>query len=65
MIYFCCSWYFEKSEYVVTVTTGNTELPNDAFVVSGFDVQGQIFNDGEQLQNIEFLLFNRKNVSYQ
>lgn len=57
------SWYFEKSEYVVTVTTGNTELPKDAFVVSGFDVQGHISNDGETLQNIEFILFNLKNVS--
>lgn len=58
-----CSWYFEKSEYVVTVTAGNTELPSNAFVVSGFDVSGQILSDGQALQNVEFLLFNRKNVS--
>lgn len=58
------SWYFEKSEYVVTVTTGNTELPGDAFVVSGFDVSGQISSDGQALQNVEFVLFNLKNVSF-
>lgn len=56
-----CSWYFEKSEYVVTVSIGNTELPGDAFVVSGFDVSGHITNDG--LRNAEFVLFSRKNVS--
>lgn len=57
------SWHFTKSEYKVTVTTGNTELPKDAFVVSGFDVSGKILNDGETIQNIEFVLFNSKNVS--
>lgn len=35
----------------------------DAFVVSGFDVNGKILNDGETLQNVEFVLFNSKNVS--
>lgn len=46
---------------MVTVSIGNTELPGDAFVVSGFDVSGQISNDG--LKNAEFVLFSRKNVS--
>lgn len=45
----------------MTVSIGNTELPSDAFVVSGFDVSGHISNDG--LQNAEFVLFNQKNVS--
>lgn len=57
-----CSWHFEKSEYIVTVTAGNTELPGNAFVVSGFDVSGKIASDGQALSNVEFLLFNRKNV---
>lgn len=50
-----------KPEHSVTVTAGNTELPKDAFVVSGYDVRGKISSDG--VQNIGFLLFNAKNVS--
>lgn len=57
-----CSWYFEQSELDVTVTPGNTELPKNAFIVSGFDVRGRISNDGQTLQNVEFVLFNQKNV---
>lgn len=45
----------------MTVTTGNTELPKNAFVVSGYNVRGKISSDG--VQNIGFLLFNGKNVS--
>lgn len=55
------SWYFEKPEHVVTVSTGNTEIPN-VFVVVGFDVTGWITSDGQQ--NAGFVLFNRKNVSW-
>lgn len=47
----------------MTVTAGNTELPKDAFVVSGFDVRGRISTDGQALQNVEFVLFSLKNVS--
>lgn len=47
----------------MTVTAGNTELPKDAFVVSGYDVRGKISSDG--VQNVGFLLFNGKNVSAQ
>lgn len=61
--YIFYSWYFENSKHVVTVATGNTELPADAFVVSGFDVRGSILNDGEQLQNVDFVLFGHKNAA--
>lgn len=50
--------HFEKSEVAVTVTAGNTELPKDAFVVSGYKVQGKV-NDGNR--NFEVLLFSAKN----
>lgn len=46
----------------MTVSIGNTELPADAFVVSGFDVSGLIPNEG--LRSAEFVLFSRKNVSW-
>lgn len=44
----------------MTVASGNTELPKNAFIVSGFDVQGKI-NDGNK--NFGVLLYNAKNVS--
>lgn len=50
--------HFEKSEFTVTVTAGNTELPKEAFIVSGYNVQGKI-NDGNR--NFEVLLFSAKN----
>lgn len=40
-------------------------LPADAFVVSGFDVRGNILNAGEQLQNVEFVLFSQNTASKQ
>lgn len=54
-------WQFEKSEYAVTVETGNTVLPPQSLLVSGFDVSGKIISDGQP--NIEFLLYNLKGVS--
>lgn len=51
-----------NSKHVVTVDTGNTELPANTFEVSGFDVRGSILNEGEQLQNVQFVLFSHKSA---
>lgn len=44
----------------MTVSTGNTELP-EVFVVVGFDVTGRISSDVQQ--DAGFVLFNWNNVS--
>lgn len=54
------NWHFEKSEQLVVVSSGNTELPKNAFVVSGFDVRSNIKTDIGQTSQIEVLLFAAK-----
>lgn len=52
-------WHFASPEYVVTVTTGNTEIPAGSLVVSGFDVEGTVVSEGGQpFGNVGFLLYN-------
>lgn len=55
-------WHFVKSDYAVTVTTGNTEIPAKSLVVAGFDVDGSVFSDGQPFGNVGFLLYAEKNA---
>ena len=52
------SWHFSKSEHSVKVSTGNTELPKESLLVSGFNLVGRI---NQPLQKIGFLIYNAKN----
>ncbi|XP_058066373.1 BOS complex subunit NOMO1 [Anopheles bellator] len=54
-------WHFVHSEYKVTVATGNTEIPPGSLVVSGFDVEGGVFSDGQPFGSVGFLLYAAKN----
>lgn len=36
------SWHLSKTEHSVTVTTGNTKLPENSLIVSGFNLEGTI-----------------------
>uniref|UniRef100_A0A1Q3G441 Putative metalloproteinase-related collagenase pm5 n=1 Tax=Culex tarsalis TaxID=7177 RepID=A0A1Q3G441_CULTA len=53
-------WHFVRPEYVVTVTTGNTEIPAGSLVVAGFDVEGSVVSDGQPFGNVGFLLYGEK-----
>ncbi|XP_053676824.1 nodal modulator 1 [Anopheles nili] len=54
-------WHFVQPEYTVTVASGNTEIPAGSLVVSGFDVEGNVFSDGQPFANVGFLLYGAKN----
>lgn len=55
------SWYFAKSEHSVTVTTGNTELPENSLLVSGFSLNGRVKTDSTPTIRMGFLIYNLKN----
>ncbi|KAH8394787.1 hypothetical protein KR222_006026 [Zaprionus bogoriensis] len=53
-------WHFSKAEHTVNVVSGNTELPEHALVVSGFDINGR-FDASVQLPgNIAVALYKQK-----
>lgn len=52
------SWHFSKSEHKVTVSTGNTMLPNEALLVSGFNLVGRV---AQQSIKLGLLIYNAKN----
>lgn len=54
------NWHFEQSEQTVVVSSGNTELPKNSFVVSGFNVRSNIKTDNGQTSQIEVLLYAAK-----
>ncbi|XP_055379497.1 BOS complex subunit NOMO1 [Condylostylus longicornis] len=54
------SWYFSKSEHTVVVKSGNTELPENSLIVSGFNVQGRFDNIGQASKNIKMVLTEQK-----
>lgn len=56
-------WHFVESDYNVTVTTGNTEIPPKSLVVAGFDVEGSALSDGQPFGNVGFLLYPEKNMT--
>lgn len=56
-------WYFEKADYTVVVESGNTELPENSLVVSGFDVTGRFDISGQLSSGVGIALFKSKSVS--
>lgn len=54
------TWHFTKSEHSVTVTTGNTKLPENSLLVSGFNLYGTI---AQPSITIGLLIYNRKGQS--
>lgn len=51
------SWHFSKSEHLITVSTGNTKLPDGALMVSGFNLIGKV---AQPTLTMGFLIFNAK-----
>lgn len=56
-------WHFAQSAHKVIVETGNTELPDDYFIVDGFDVFGRLLNGGQSQSNIGVALYVQKTVN--
>lgn len=52
------SWHFAKSDCSVSVTTGNTKLPDNSLIISGYTLYGSF---SQPAVNIGFLLYNYKN----
>ncbi|CAO1434626.1 unnamed protein product [Diamesa serratosioi] len=52
------SWHFTKSEVNVNVREGNTAIPENSFIVSGFNLDGRVKSDSEI--EIGFLIYNLK-----
>lgn len=55
-------WYFEKSEHTVIVESGNTVLPENSLVISGFDVTGRFDTFGQLGAGVGIALFKNKQV---
>lgn len=47
---------------MVTVSEGNTELPDNSLIVQGYDVTGSIKSDGEPVKGVYVILFKMDNV---
>lgn len=56
-------WYFEKDEYTVLVEVGNTVLPENSLVVSGFNVIGRFKTSGQLNAGVGIALFKSTSVS--
>lgn len=52
------SWHFSKYEHSVTVSTGNTKIPDSVLLVSGFNLVGYV---AQPSIKIGFLIYNAKN----
>ncbi|KAH8306904.1 hypothetical protein KR044_000535 [Drosophila immigrans] len=53
-------WHFSKSEHNVVVVSGNTELPANSLVVSGFDINGNFDTSSQLPANIAIVLYKKK-----
>ncbi|XP_034104568.1 nodal modulator 3 [Drosophila albomicans] len=53
-------WHFSKSEHNVVVVSGNTELPANSLVVSGFDINGNFDTSTQIPANIAIVLYRKK-----
>jgi len=56
-------WHFSKAEHNVVVVSGNTELPANSLVVSGFDVVGRFDSNAQLPGNLGVALYKKKGVS--
>ncbi|XP_068686037.1 BOS complex subunit NOMO3-like [Montipora foliosa] len=52
------SWSFENAETEVVVESSNANVM-DKIIVSGYDVKGYVWSDGEPIQDVDFLLFSK------
>ncbi|XP_037715151.1 nodal modulator 3 [Drosophila subpulchrella] len=56
-------WHFSKAEHNVVVVSGNTELPANSLVVSGFDVVGRFDSSAQLPGNLGVALYKKKGQS--
>ncbi|EDW47202.1 nodal modulator 3 [Drosophila sechellia] len=56
-------WHFSKAEHKVVVVSGNTELPANSLVVSGFDVVGRFDSSSPLPGNLGVALYKKKGQS--
>ncbi|KAG5674083.1 hypothetical protein PVAND_004070 [Polypedilum vanderplanki] len=56
------SWHFSKFEHSVTVTTGNTKLPENSLIISGFNLEGSI---AQPAVKFGLLIYSKKGQSLQ
>ncbi|KAH8252554.1 hypothetical protein KR032_000575 [Drosophila birchii] len=56
-------WHFSKSQHTVVVVSGNTELPANSLVVSGFDVVGRFDTSTQLPGNLGVALYKKKGQS--
>lgn len=54
------NFHFAKSEIKVHVDTGNTVLPENSLLVSGFDVKGYIMSENQLTDHVGLLIYNLK-----
>ncbi|CRK90119.1 CLUMA_CG003837, isoform A [Clunio marinus] len=55
------SWHFSKSEQSVVVSTGNTKLPDDALIVSGFNLIGRVTQPSIKMGFLVYIAKGQKN----
>ncbi|XP_034651028.1 nodal modulator 3 [Drosophila subobscura] len=53
-------WHFSKAEHDVVVVSGNTELPENSLVVSGFDINGRFDTSAQQTGSLSVALYRKK-----
>ncbi|EDW61622.1 BOS complex subunit NOMO1 [Drosophila virilis] len=58
-------WHFAKAEHNVVVVSGNTELPENSLVVSGFDINGRFDVSTQLPANIAVVLYKKKGQNLQ
>ncbi|ALC41537.1 CG1371 [Drosophila busckii] len=59
------AWHFAKAEHKVQVVSGNTELPPNSLVVSGFNINGRLDASAQQLPNIALALYKKRGQTLQ
>lgn len=56
------SWHFSKEEHSVTVSTGNTKLPEASLQVSGFNLIGRVAQPSIKMGLLIYSAKNQKNL---
>ena len=56
------SWHFSKSEHSVTVSTGNTKIPEASLQVSGFNLVGRVAQPSIKMGFLIYSAKNQKNL---
>lgn len=56
------SWHFSKAEHSVTVSTGNTKIPEASLQVSGFNLAGQVAQPSLQMGFLIYSAKSQKNL---